>query len=91
MREQDAIAAVRELQGARLQGTPVRIEFSKGVSVELPPASITVCRTFPELLVNIYFVSNASLVQCAFLVLCAIMNFGISITKSQESRQTVCE
>ncbi|XP_037441380.1 flowering time control protein FPA-like, partial [Triticum dicoccoides] len=30
MREQDAVAAVRELQGARLQGTPVRIEFSKG-------------------------------------------------------------
>ncbi|OEL17820.1 Flowering time control protein FPA [Dichanthelium oligosanthes] len=29
-REGDAVAAVRELQGARLAGAPVRIEFSKG-------------------------------------------------------------
>ncbi|CAN6224033.1 unnamed protein product [Urochloa humidicola] len=29
-REGDAVAAVRELQGARLAGVPVRIEFSKG-------------------------------------------------------------
>uniref|UniRef100_K3ZXL8 RRM domain-containing protein n=1 Tax=Setaria italica TaxID=4555 RepID=K3ZXL8_SETIT len=33
-REGDAVAAVRGLQGARLAGAPVRIEFSKGVSVE---------------------------------------------------------
>ncbi|KAL6643316.1 hypothetical protein ACP70R_018981 [Stipagrostis hirtigluma subsp. patula] len=30
LREEDAVAAVRELQGARLGGAPVRIEFSKG-------------------------------------------------------------
>uniref|UniRef100_A0ACD5XQP8 Uncharacterized protein n=3 Tax=Avena sativa TaxID=4498 RepID=A0ACD5XQP8_AVESA len=30
MREQDAVAAVQELQGARLRGAPIRIEFSKG-------------------------------------------------------------
>nr|XP_051186697.1 flowering time control protein FPA isoform X2 [Lolium perenne] len=29
-REQDAVAAARELQGARVRGAPVRIEFSKG-------------------------------------------------------------
>ncbi|KAJ1289147.1 hypothetical protein BS78_02G142700 [Paspalum vaginatum] len=30
LREGDAVAAVRELQGARFAGAPVRIEFSKG-------------------------------------------------------------
>ncbi|XP_062193243.1 uncharacterized protein LOC133896660 [Phragmites australis] len=30
LREEDAVAAVRELQGVRLGGAPVRIEFSKG-------------------------------------------------------------
>ncbi|KAL6838965.1 hypothetical protein ACP4OV_031192 [Aristida adscensionis] len=30
LREQDAVAAVRELRGSRLGGAPVRIEFSKG-------------------------------------------------------------
>ncbi|GJN34250.1 hypothetical protein PR202_gb22897 [Eleusine coracana subsp. coracana] len=30
LREEDAIAAMRELQGTRLGGAPVRIEFSKG-------------------------------------------------------------
>jgi RNA recognition motif-containing protein len=48
-REQDAVAAVRELQGARLRGAPIRIEFSKGVSVELPPASTAARRAFFEL------------------------------------------
>ncbi|KAG8060923.1 hypothetical protein GUJ93_ZPchr0002g25041 [Zizania palustris] len=30
LREEDAVAAVRELQGIRLRGAPIRIEFSKG-------------------------------------------------------------
>ncbi|KQJ89763.1 flowering time control protein FPA [Brachypodium distachyon] len=30
MREHEAVAAVRELQGTRLRGAPIRIEFSKG-------------------------------------------------------------
>lgn len=36
-REEDAVAAVRELQGIHLRGAPIRIEFSKGVSVDRPP------------------------------------------------------
>ena len=91
VREQAAVAAVEELQGARLRGAPIRIEFSKGVSVELPPARITVGRTFFELFMKICFVSKVSLVQCASLTMFMIMNFGNSISKSHESRHTVCE
>jgi RNA recognition motif-containing protein len=93
VREQDAVAAARELQGARVRGAPVRIEFSKGVSVELPPVSTTVRRTFFELFMfmSVCFVSEVSLMQCASLILCVIMNFRSSITKSQESIQTLCK
>jgi RNA recognition motif-containing protein len=83
-REQDAVAAVRELQGARLRGAPIRIEFSKGVSVELPPASTAARRTFFELFMRVCFVSKVSFVQCASLIGFVIMNFGSSITKSQD-------
>ena len=66
-REGDAVAALRELQGARLAGAPVRIEFSKGVSVE------------HSLFVIIYvcfFASKISPVQCSFLIMRATKKLG---------------
>jgi hypothetical protein len=57
LREEDASAAVRELQGARLSGAPVRIEFSKGVSVEHP---LFLCTCF---------MLKLSLVHCASLII----------------------
>ncbi|TVU09055.1 hypothetical protein EJB05_42495, partial [Eragrostis curvula] len=69
MREEDAVAAVRELQGARLGGAPVRIEFSKGVSVEHP------------LFIRIRFALKISLVYCASLVMFATMEIETTITK----------
>lgn len=52
-REEDAVAAVRELQGIHLRGAPIRIEFSKGVSVDRPPPApfATVCHAFTELFI----------------------------------------
>jgi hypothetical protein len=66
-REGDAVAAVRELQGTRLAGAPVRIEFSKGVSVE------------HSLFVIIYvcfFASKISSVQCSFLIMRVTIKLG---------------
>jgi hypothetical protein len=57
LREEDASAAVRELQGAWLGGVPVRIEFSKGVSVEHP---LFLCTCF---------ILKLSLVHCASLII----------------------
>lgn len=82
LREEDSVAALHELQGFRLRGAPIRIEFSKGVSVENPPASITVCRAFFELF--ICFVSKVSLAQYASLIMSATMKFERSITKFQD-------
>lgn len=79
-REGDAVAAVRELQGARVAGAPVRIEFSKGVSVEYSLFIIIyVC----------FLASKISSVQCSFLIMCVIMNLETRLTKFL--RQAKCQ
>jgi RNA recognition motif-containing protein len=66
LREGDAVAAVRELQGARLAGAPVRIEFSKGVSVEHP------------LFIICLFNLTPSNYRCGVLLLSCVQNLSLS-------------
>jgi RNA recognition motif-containing protein len=80
-REGGAVAAVRELQGARLAGAPVRIEFSKGVSVQHSQfVIIYVC----------FFASKISSVQCSFLIMCATIKLGTACHRVKISRKRAC-
>lgn len=73
LREEDAVAAVRELQGARLGGAPVRIEFSKGVSFEHP---FFLCTSLGLKL---------SLLHCASLIILAMLKIETRTAKFHDS------